>query len=75
MMEGVYMPTPTVTKRIGFSRLVQLVKLLCALYKVYSAKINAWVSDEIAEPQRSQVLAWLALIQTICTILESTPLP
>lgn len=59
--------------RSGVTQLLRFVRLLCRLYVVFSATINAWVEANLEGADKTTVLEWLAAITAVCGILEAVP--
>jgi len=67
------MADPTYGKKTGVTTLRAEVVLICRLLLRYGAKITNWVNTAVDPAYRSEVLAILASLSTLCSILQATP--
>lgn len=58
--------------RNGMSSLLMFVHALCRIYGAFTAAIVTFINaSDLTSEQKTEVLNWLNLATTICTILET----
>lgn len=65
--------TTTYNKKTGVTTLRKEIAFVCRLLLTYGAKIRNWVNTVVDPAYRTETLAILDSLNTLCTILQSTP--